>query len=223
VEISKEYVFESMDHTLSDGFYPLKADILIDRTGHACLADFNLVTIAPDATGVRSSNTFAAGGSFRWMSPELLSPERFNLIDNRPTKSSNCYALGMVIYEVLSGRAPFFHCHGSAVISRMLDGERPVRPRGVGGRLFTDEIWNLLERCWKCLPEDRPRVEEVLQFLEEASRSWKPPPMVVGRLETNLPIWDSDSSSDESSDSSSEDSSDDESWQSAVSSIYYVR
>jgi len=38
------------------------------------------------------------------MSPELLDPERFGLPDspeaNRPTRRSDCYALGMVIYEV---------------------------------------------------------------------------------------------------------------------------
>ena len=34
------------------------------------------------------------------MSPELLDPKRFNASDPRPTKESDRYALGMVIYEV---------------------------------------------------------------------------------------------------------------------------
>jgi len=34
------------------------------------------------------------------MSPELLDPERFGITDYRPTKKSDCYALGMVVYEV---------------------------------------------------------------------------------------------------------------------------
>jgi len=37
------------------------------------------------------------------MSPELLDPERFRMPEserNRPTRQSDCYALGMVIYEV---------------------------------------------------------------------------------------------------------------------------
>ena len=45
---------------------------------------------------------YSPGGSKRWMSPELLSPEKFKLTDARPTKPSDCYALGMVIYEVCS-------------------------------------------------------------------------------------------------------------------------
>ena len=37
------------------------------------------------------------------MSPELLDPERFGVPEsecNRPTRQSDCYAFGMVIYEV---------------------------------------------------------------------------------------------------------------------------
>lgn len=44
--------------------------------------------------------SFTSGGSTRWMSPELLNPEDFGDGDSRPTKQSDRYALGMVIYEV---------------------------------------------------------------------------------------------------------------------------
>ena len=44
--------------------------------------------------------SFTPGGTVRWMSPELLDPERFGKSDDRPTKGSDCYALGMVVYEV---------------------------------------------------------------------------------------------------------------------------
>ena len=46
---------------------------------------------------------FTAGGTCRWMSPELLDPELFGIPQSegdRPTRQSDCYALGMVIYEV---------------------------------------------------------------------------------------------------------------------------
>ena len=47
--------------------------------------------------------SFTGGGTRRWISPELTDPERFGmpeLEDNRPTRQSDCYALGMVIYEL---------------------------------------------------------------------------------------------------------------------------
>jgi len=34
------------------------------------------------------------------MSPELLDPKKFNTPDPRPTKESDRFALGMLIYEV---------------------------------------------------------------------------------------------------------------------------
>ena len=53
--------------------------------------------------------SFTPGGTTRWMSPELLYPEKFGGSDGRPTKQSDCYALGMVVYEVLTGvAAPVF-------------------------------------------------------------------------------------------------------------------
>ena len=67
------------------------------------------------------------------MSPELLDPEHFGLTDSRPTKGSDCYALGMVIYEVLSGQAPFTQFKDFVVARKVIKGERPTRPEGAEG------------------------------------------------------------------------------------------
>ena len=93
----------------------LKANILINKDRRACIADFGMTTITGVVphTSARASQSslisndslmsFTAGGTYRWMSPELMYPERFGMPqseDNRPTTQSDCYALGMVIYEV---------------------------------------------------------------------------------------------------------------------------
>ena len=104
------------------------------------------------------------------MSPELLDPESFDLKDGRPTHESDCYALGMVMYEVLSGQIPFTKENGPAVIRKVLEGKRPERPP----TLFTGGLWEMLELCWKHRPQDRPSLKTLLQFLEggmQASRS----------------------------------------------------
>lgn len=170
----------------------MKPNILIDGTGHARLADFGMLTIARDATGVTASNTFEQGGTVRWMSPELFSPDQFNLKDGRPTKQSDCYALGMTIYEVLSGQVPFVGHGNPFVMVKVLKGERPVKPRDTEGRWFTDEIWNVLELCWKHSPGDRPRVEDVFYCLEEVSRSWLPPQMVDDPATVDSSTWSRD-------------------------------
>ena len=43
--------------------------------------------------------SFVPGGSYQWMSPELLDFDADGL-EHRPTKESDIYALGMLIYEV---------------------------------------------------------------------------------------------------------------------------
>ena len=139
------------------------------------------------------------------MSPELFYPEKFGLKNSSPTKHSDCYALGMVIYEVLSGRVPFSRHNMCAVVSKVSRGERPGRPRGVEGKWFTDGIWRILERCWTPQPNHRPRIEDILQYLEETSRCWTPvPPRVVADPPTTNPS--PRSSSDPNTEGSTEDS-----------------
>ena len=46
-----------------------------------------------------SETVESSGGTFRWMAPELLDPPRFGT-NGRPTRESDCYALGMTVYEV---------------------------------------------------------------------------------------------------------------------------
>lgn len=39
-------------------------------------------------------------GTTRWMSPELMNPEQFDLVNANPTRASDVYAIGMVVLEV---------------------------------------------------------------------------------------------------------------------------
>jgi len=105
------------------------------------------------------------------MSPELFDPDQFGLPDSRLTKESDYYALGMVIYEVLSGKFPFASFCDAAIVWKVTSGERPKRP--LGNVWFTDELWKTLELCWVAHPERRPRIEAVFECLERVSR---PPP-----------------------------------------------
>ena len=107
------------------------------------------------------------------MSPELIDPQKFGFEISRPTKPSDCYALGMVIYEIISGNKPF-HKHGDfAVFVKVLEGERPPREPE-----FEDGLWKMLELCWAPRPSSRPNVEDVLQCLERNSQP--PTPVVHG-------------------------------------------
>ena len=106
------------------------------------------------------------------MSPELLDPGAEH---HSHTIYSDRYAFGMVIYEVLSQRKPFYQHPEFVVYGVISQGDRPGRPNGMEGVWFTNEVWGVLERCWMSQPEDRPSIGDVLRCLEKTSESWIPP------------------------------------------------
>ena len=63
------------------------------------MADFGLMGTVALNTILFSESVVSLGGTLRWMSPELLDPANFGS-KGHLTPESDCYALGMVIYEV---------------------------------------------------------------------------------------------------------------------------
>ena len=118
------------------------------------------------ASGQPTTPLIVTEDAIPWTSPELIDPAKFGLKRSFPTKESDCYALGMVMYEVLSGQIPFAPKKSSDVSRMVLDGKRPERPRGEKAGLLTDGIWRVLECCWKHQPEDRASAKDVLQGLQ---------------------------------------------------------
>ena len=170
--------------------FPMKVNILVDHDKHARLADFGLLTIISDQTGFTTASS-SSGGTTRWMSPELLHPEQFGYDNNRPTKESDCYALGMVIYEVLTGQPPFPSKMDHIVARKVTDGERPERPEGVRGTWFTDDLWEMLGLCWSTDVQSRPSIGAVRESLECVSSTWKPlPPQGNEGVENHEHDWD---------------------------------
>ena len=163
----------------------IKANILIDHEGHARLADFGLLAIVSDPGHPTTSGSYTKAGTTRWMSPELLNPEQFGFKDSRPTKESDCYALGMVIYEVLIGHPPFKSYKDFTVMQKVIKGARPGRPEGTEAAWFTDDLWETLGLCWSPQPKNRPTIKAVIECLKRVSTTWRSlPPSVYGDEET---------------------------------------
>ena len=126
---------------------------------------------------------FTHGGSIRWMSPELIDPKGFGVEGNRPTKMSDCYAFGMVIYEVgvsvgdfmlqvlkftqvLCGHVPYHSMpRGLPVMIAILEGVRPEKPENAMDLEFTEALWETVERCWVEDWSARPDVKNILSCL----------------------------------------------------------
>lgn len=148
------------------------SNILVDQTGCARLADFGHLTIISDIVNLLALtlDSSGLGGIARWMSPELIDPQGFGFQTSRPTKASDCYALGMIIYDTISGSTPFPDDTDFSVFIKVVKGERPDRVEG-----FSDSLWEMLEQCWMAQLNDRPSVQAVLRCLEVCSGFSVPP------------------------------------------------
>lgn len=122
------------------------------------------------------------------MSPELLDPQKFN-VDPRPTKESDRFALGMVIYEVcvlktnascealtrekvLCGHVPYDGWDGERVIDAILKGIRPYKPKAAARLGLVDELWEILQRCWDERCDARPDLQVIRARLHEVAPMW---------------------------------------------------
>ena len=166
-----------------------QANILVDKTGAALITDFGRLTMTDLSTAL-SESIDSSGGTYRWMSPELLHSKLYGT-KCRLTRESDCYALGMVIYEVsglhssrqffvyplqvLTGLKPFHDMPHLTFIPPVLRGARPDKPLHAGALGFSDALWELLELCWSRTRSSRPTAGELLDYLSSASPDWVPP------------------------------------------------
>ena len=81
-----------------------QANILVDSGFCARLADFGLAVIIDESTAGGATDNCGLWGTYRWMAPELLLPEKFGfpgeLSKRLPSMSTDIYAVGMTILEV---------------------------------------------------------------------------------------------------------------------------
>jgi serine/threonine protein kinase len=131
------------------------------------------------------------------MSPELFCPDQFNLNEVHSTKASDCYALGMVIYEILSGKIPFYQCSHFVVVGRILQGERPVKPQESQEGWITDNLWGILELCWKHQPTHRLSAKTVLLCLEGGLPPSRLPPLPNEDVATDVGNQSDDTSEED--------------------------
>ncbi|KAL5522142.1 hypothetical protein ACEPAF_1999 [Sanghuangporus sanghuang] len=141
-------------------------NVLVDPNGQPQITDFGLARVI-DSRGVTAATSFSGTGSARWQAPELLNPDRFGRDSTRPTSKSDVYAFSCVCFEIFSGTVPFADLNDGAVVTEVaVDDNRPGWPEQHRG--LTVNVWELMQRCWKTQPVDRPDMPVVVLTLEAA-------------------------------------------------------
>jgi len=145
------------------------SNLLIDSKGQPHVADFGIAASLDDVTDGRASTS----GTLAYMSPEQLAGE-FQLIDHR----TDIYALGVVLFEALTGRLPYKARTPQALREQIL-----FRPPTSLRETLPDASAELESICNRCLakhPADRfATAAELAHSLKEvksvgqSSFNWK--------------------------------------------------
>jgi eukaryotic-like serine/threonine-protein kinase len=122
------------------------ANILMSR-GEAMVADFGIALAVSEAGGGRITETGLSLGTPHYMSPEQATGER--TLDKR----SDVYALGCVLYEMLTGQPPFGGPSAQAVLGRILTGDPD--PVTAHRRSVPPNVEAAVHKALERLPADR--------------------------------------------------------------------
>ncbi len=116
------------------------ANIFVTRSGRVKLMDFGVALLLPlrrDSTAP-GRLTSSAGGTIPYMSPEQAQAEE---LDHR----SDLFSLGIILYEMATGRRPFAERTGAETLSAIVS-LTPIAPRAVNPRV-PPELDRIIEKA----------------------------------------------------------------------------
>ncbi|MFN3152505.1 protein kinase domain-containing protein [Bremerella sp.] len=173
-------IVEAIHHVHSKGLVhrDLKpGNILFDRSGTPFLADFGLAKFLDSNSTIASDGDYL--GTFAYMSPEQADG-RASDVD----PSSDVYSLGVVLYEMLTGKLPF--AGKVADVLRQILNDDPVSPRRLNKEIPID----LETICLKCLAkEKRHRYASAEELQKELERFLRGEPIHANRVSKIVSMW----------------------------------
>lgn len=137
----------SYAHSRSVVHRDIKPENILLLAGHAVVADFGIASAMTAAGGTELSETGVILGTPAYMSPEQTMNELE--VDGR----ADIYALGCVLFEMLTGQPPFSGASADAIIAhKLMDAAPPVRAIQP---LVPQRVERTLTRALATAPADR--------------------------------------------------------------------
>jgi serine/threonine-protein kinase len=155
----------ALDHAHAQGIVhrDLKPENILLTRGEAVLADFGIAFAVRAAGGRRLTASGISLGTPEYMSPEQTDPEA--TVDGR----SDVYALGVVLYEMLTGEPPITGPTPVAVVAKLLH-QTPTPPRVVR-RDLPPPVNRAIMAALAKVPADRPATAGALVDALDAARA----------------------------------------------------
>ena len=125
----------------------IKPENILVHEGQALIADFGIALAAVSTGGARMTETGLSLGTPNYMSPEQAMGER-NL-DAR----TDVYALGCVVYEMLTGEPPFSGPTAQAVVAKVMTADPP--PPSDARKAVSPAVDEAVLTALEKLPADR--------------------------------------------------------------------
>ena len=152
-------VADALDYAHSEGVVHRDvkpSNILLDRRGVPILSDFGLARVAESAESERLTQTGAMVGTPTYMAPEQCA-------GHEAGPAADIYALGVIAFEMITGRVPFNAPTPLGVIAAH-QMTPPPSPRKLNPSLPESVVQPILT----CLAKDpRQRQETAAEFVEQ--------------------------------------------------------
>ena len=149
-------------------------NILIDQRGEPQVMDFGLAKLLP--TKESATETQDIMGTPSYMAPEQIVGGAKHL-----TTYADVYALGGILYAMLTGRPPFAVGSGIGIFKKVVE-DQPQKPSALNSKVDRD----LEIICLKCLAK-YPQERYTADGLQADLQRWLNHEPIVGRAAT---IWD---------------------------------
>ncbi|KAI6029327.1 kinase-like domain-containing protein [Pisolithus microcarpus] len=133
-------------------------NVLIGDSGEVVITDFGLSRIL-EVAGFTTNNVH---GTVRYFAPELciINSDR----PSRKTKEADVWALAVTATEMFSLKAPYEGATDAAVVLYVSRNNGHLK-REHYSEITDDDLWSLLERCWRYEPQRRPPIDGITEFL----------------------------------------------------------